>query len=651
MVRSINRKYLVYLLLILLSSVVYINTVDSGFVYDDTNVVEQNPRIKNWVNAKHLFNKNYFKIVGKGKQLAFGEASYRPVATLTYFMDSTLWDCSPAGCHFSNFLIHLLNVILLYFAALFLFSSKTKAFFSASVFAVHPITSESVNAISFREDLLVALFCLMGLLCIKRRGVKSLFFDFLHTIFYLLALFSKELAIVYPVLLGLVFYLKKISFRENKRIFFLLVSVSLFYLAIRFFVFVNPENTPVVYPGGSLVTSIYTMSTVFFGYTKKLLLPINLLADYDILHKNSFFDPAVFGSLVSLFVLLSVSVWFFLKKRSINAFGFLFFFISLMPVSNMIKIVNIAAERYLYFPFMGIAMLFGVFFTKILKFNKKILLSLFVVIILCFSLITLIRNTDWKDSVSLWKTTLKVEPDSDRALSNLATYYFEKEKYRLAIKYYLKCLFQRNSAQDRYNLANSYKAIEDFQMAEQEYKNAIKIDPTHSEIHNNLALLLIKLNKFDQAETELKKVLLYGNQGDRDVYENFGLLYDAKGDYDKAIEYYNKTISLNPKKATAYNKLAVTYIKSGKVKEGTELLMLSIKRFPDNPVFYKNLAVLYGKQNDIEKEIFYWEKAHLLEQNNNAIILSLIRAYKKQENNIKAQYYINKLIEMGIHEK
>ncbi len=651
MLCSINRKYLVYLLLILLSSVVYINTVDNGFVYDDTNVVEQNPRIKNWVNVKHIFNKNYFKIVGKGKQLAFGEASYRPVATLTYFIDASLWDCSPSGCHFSNFLIHSVNVILFYLLVLFLLNSKTTAFFSASVFAVHPITSESVNAISFREDLLVALFCLMGLLCLKRRGMKSLVFDLLHTIFYLFAVFSKELAIVYPVLLGLVFYVKKISFRENKRIFFLLVSASLFYLVMRFFVFVNPLNTPVVYPGGSLITSVYTMSTVFFGYIKKMLLPINLLADYDIPHKSSFFDPVVFGSLVSLFVLLFVSVWFFIKKRSIYSFGFLFFFIFLIPVSNMIKIVNIVAERYLYFPSMGIALLFGVFFTEVLKFNKKIFISLFVVIILCFSSITLMRNTDWKDSVSLWKTTLKVEPDSVRALSNLATHYFENEEYRLAIKYYLKCLFQRNSAQDRYNLANAYKAIGDFQMAEQEYKNAIKIDPTHSEIHNNLALLLIKLNRFDQAETELKKVLLYGNQGDRDVYENFGLLYDAKGDYDKAIEYYNKTISLNPKKATAYNKLAVTYIKSGKVKEGTDLLMLSIKRFPGNPIFYKNLAVLYGKQNNIEKEIIYWEKACLLEQNNNAVIMSLIRAYKKQDNNIKAEYYINKLREMSIHEK
>ncbi len=640
------RKYLVFILLVLLSSVVYINTIDNGFVYDDVNVVEQNPRIGNWANAKHLFDQKYFKIVGKGKQLAFGEASYRPVVTLTYFLDASFWKFLPTGYHLSNLLIHILNVILFYFVSLFLFDSKLKAFFSASVFAIHPIGSESVNAISFREDLLVALFCMMAFLTIKRQSLRPIFYSFLHAIFYLFALFSKESAIMYPILLGLVFYLKKISFKQNVRIFFLLGVVSCFYLFVRFYLFVNPSVDLLVYPGGSLLTNIYTMVTVFVGYIKKILLPINLLADYEVAFKKSFFDYSVLGSVLFLSVSFIVSLRFFLKNRSVIAFGYLFFSLSLLPVSNFIKISNIAAERYLYFPFIGMALLFGEFFAEILKRNKKIFLAIFVLLILFFSSITLTRNADWKDSLTLWKATLKVEPSSSRALSNLATHYFERQKYRLAIKYYLKSLFLRDSAQDRYNLANAYNAIGDLKKAEQEYKNAIKIDPTHSEIHNNLALLLIKMRKFDEAENEFKKVLLYANQSDRDIYENFGLLYDAKGEYAKAIEYYEKTISINPDKPTVYNKLAVSYIKSGKTEKGKEMLELSAVRFPHNPIFYKNLAVLSNKQGNTEKEIFYLKKAYSLQPHDSLVLTDLIRAYRKQGDNKKALFYINKLKNM-----
>ncbi len=85
---------------------VYGNTLGNGFVYDDVPVIEDNYAIRNPANLSVLFHRDYFRV--------FGELSFRPVVTATYFLDYALWRLRPAGYHLTNFLLHTVNGILFY---------------------------------------------------------------------------------------------------------------------------------------------------------------------------------------------------------------------------------------------------------------------------------------------------------------------------------------------------------------------------------------------------------------------------------------------------------------------------------------------------------------------------------------------------------
>src|SRR3989339_2269897 len=99
--------------IILISLLLYLNTLPNTFVYDDAYVITENYFIKSWGNLPKLFTKDYLPFSG--------ELSYRPVVTLTYFIDYAIWRLNPFGYHLTNVILHAINCFLLYAVVLRLF--------------------------------------------------------------------------------------------------------------------------------------------------------------------------------------------------------------------------------------------------------------------------------------------------------------------------------------------------------------------------------------------------------------------------------------------------------------------------------------------------------------------------------------------------
>src|SRR3990172_10667433 len=138
------------LVIVCLSQFVYLNSLSNQFVYDDKFTIVTNYFIKTWNNLPSLFNKDYFKFSG--------ELSYRPVVPLSYFIDYTLWKLNPFGFHLTNTLLHTLNSVLLFLLLKRIFNCQTTSFLATLIFSCHPVLTEAVNAISYREDLLATTF-------------------------------------------------------------------------------------------------------------------------------------------------------------------------------------------------------------------------------------------------------------------------------------------------------------------------------------------------------------------------------------------------------------------------------------------------------------------------------------------------------------
>jgi protein O-mannosyl-transferase len=139
----------------------YANSFWLGLAQDSKVIVAQDARLREVTadNLKLILTKNYWWPLG-------GDGLYRPVTTLSLLFNYAVLGNgqNAAGYHVVNFLLHAINVWLLYELALLLFRRAGPAFFAAALWAVHPIGTEAVTSIVGRADLLAAMSVLGGLL-------------------------------------------------------------------------------------------------------------------------------------------------------------------------------------------------------------------------------------------------------------------------------------------------------------------------------------------------------------------------------------------------------------------------------------------------------------------------------------------------------
>ena len=161
------RQFLPIVLPIALGIAIYINALSNGFVFDDMTTIVHNEHIKDLSkNLPAFFNLDYFKI-------AQAEVSYRPIATLSYFLIYALFNLNPLAFHLASLLLHIFNVIWVYVLVDIIQHNKKSSLIAALVFACHPVLTETVNCISYNEDLFATFFYLLALVLYIKPAAKE----------------------------------------------------------------------------------------------------------------------------------------------------------------------------------------------------------------------------------------------------------------------------------------------------------------------------------------------------------------------------------------------------------------------------------------------------------------------------------------------
>ncbi|MEW6201395.1 MAG: glycosyltransferase family 39 protein, partial [bacterium] len=321
----------------LLAALVYLNTIPGDFLWDDLMLVRDNPYIKHPAHLHHLVQKSYYSV--------FRELTYRPVCTLTYFVDFALWGLNPRGFHITNIVFHFLNVLLLFIFARRLSGRYDAAFVAAVLFAVHPAHSEAVAGITFREDILCLLFVLLSLnFYLSARREK--FTEWKRIVFslvcFFLAVFSKETAVVLPaVVLMIELCVPPASGGKGRRLYVISVyaAAAVMYLVFRLFLFRNPSEHW-VYHGRSFIQTMNLAASALLQYFKLLIFPVKQCVQY----MPSDISYGIWGCLFAIFLLFLVLLLYFKFRDAL--FGLVWFLLFLLPVSNIIPIGVIMAERY-----------------------------------------------------------------------------------------------------------------------------------------------------------------------------------------------------------------------------------------------------------------------------------------------------------------
>src|SRR3972149_10470003 len=104
------RNYFPILCIISISFLVYLNTFNNGFVWDDMVLIVDNEGLGKWAGFWKNFTRDFFDTTDDTIEFKYGY--YRPIISLSYMIDHTLWGIIPWGFHLSNIIFHTISCIL-----------------------------------------------------------------------------------------------------------------------------------------------------------------------------------------------------------------------------------------------------------------------------------------------------------------------------------------------------------------------------------------------------------------------------------------------------------------------------------------------------------------------------------------------------------
>lgn len=561
------------LLLVLLAYIVvgvFYPIITADFVNLDDNVmVLCNEYVKNFSleNLGKMFSTPYYKL-------------YHPLVTLSFAFEYFFCKLDPFLYHIDNLLLHIFNTILIFFIIRRMTKSFFVSYFTAAVFAIHPLHIEAVSWISSRKDTLYAFFFLLSLWSYMKadestefKGFRNYFLISLGA--FLLSCLSKATAVTLPLFLVLVDFCRgRFSLATIKRyIPYVIISAVFVFVAIT--IHYSPEEKVISTLFFKYVSFINAHFNILF-YEYKFLFPLSLSCLYPYFFGGHsvtpwyiFFAPFLLYSTI-LFAVLS------LKYNKKIFFGFFFFLLALIPSSGIMPTgVAPVADRYAYLAIAGLAFLLGELIVYL--YEKSTYLKVTVIIFTVFlgvswSYLTYSRNIIWRDSVKLMTEAVEYSPK------------------KASHAYLTRGIILKGQ-----NKINE---------AEEDFDKSLAINNDNVTIYFHFAHLRQLQKRYDEA------LKLYSKVPDSYydfpmVANNVGLILGEQGKDEEAIKYLKKQIIKigedEPSVEYLYSNLALLYFKLKDYDESLKYVKLCCEKNPTNYVYYLQQMIIYNEKNDLNK--------------------------------------------------
>lgn len=596
-----NTNIISVIIIIVLGFLVYSNSLNGKFVYDDEYLVKDNAFIKSLARLPSVF----YKDVGSGADRAY--SFYRPVLILTYALDYAIWGIKPFGYHLSSTIFHILAALCVYWFITVLFESRLLALFTASLFVVHPVHVEAVSYISGRSDPLVLIFSLLTFIfylkVLRTDKVRGWLAGMVLS--YALALLSREITVTLPILMLLYHYI----FRQRIKLkaYLPLLGMAIFYVVIRMTVL--SYITMKIKYDTTFMDRLPGAFVAIFNYARLLIFPFDLRMEYGYI-KPSFLDPRVIAGAIILVSLIYCAVRL---RKSVKLITFCigWFFIAILPTLNLYPINAYMAEHWLYLPSIGffLAAASGIMVLWEKKGYRTLGLVILLAITAYYSILTIKQNVYWSDPIYFYERTLKYVPRNFGFYTNLGREYAARGNGAKAIECYQKAIDIEPSFGFPYNnIGNIYLDMGELEKAVPYYKRSLELDPNHAFTYNNLGNLYMRLNKFAEAVPLYKKAVeMMPNNGY--MYNNIGRACLSAGMKEEAEANFKKALDIDPNIFFAYNNLAELYLSDNQPGKAVEWLEKAVKLDPQNGAAVMGLAIAHYMLKDRDKAISYYDKA------------------------------------------
>jgi len=378
----------------------YLPSFAGGFQFDDYNVIVYYMTVHSWPA--------FFEHVGGG---------VRGVLKASYTLN---WTCGLGlfGFHLANIGLHALNASLLFLLGTQLFPRHRGAALAAALlFALHPAQTEAVTYISGRSSSLMASFYLLSFLSYTK-GFRAA-----SVVLFMLALGTRETAVTLPAAL-LLYELcrgekldwKTIARRQAAHWLILAAGALVILFNDRYF-----DHIAFGFSRRSLADNLLSQIGGVSYLVLQLAFPFRQNID-PALPTLTALDPALAFQAALLALLFGIGVSQ-LKKRPWLAFGILWFFLQLAPTNSLVPRLDVANDRQLYLAMWGLSLALCVQLSS-LEMSPRVAYAIAGPLCMALLFLTVMRQLDYRDEITLWEQTVSDAPWNPRARNNLGYAYY-----------------------------------------------------------------------------------------------------------------------------------------------------------------------------------------------------------------------------------
>ncbi len=589
------RLWMVPLVLTVITFLVFLPTLWSGFVeWDDQVNLYENPDYRGltWPQIRWMFS-----------NVLMGH--WIPLTWLTFGLDYVFWEMKPFGYHLTNLVIFAANAPAFYFVALRLMRRATSfgervlrlsAVTATLFFALHPLRAESVGWATERRDVLSGLFFLLTVLMYLKAqdpsGTRRRWILAASVGMYLLALVSKASVMILPAALVVldVYPLRRLGGRWREwlgpaaravwleKIPFAVLGVAgaaVTYYAQNANLFITPLER---YPLSARPAMVFYSLWFYF---EKTLMPMGLSPLYELPARVSLLDrqflfPAIAVTAITATVVLLRHRW------PTGLAAWVYYAIALGPVIGIVHSGHqLTNDRYSYLPGIGLALLVGAAAGAVVRAGAagvlrpslvKAAIGLMVVWLAGLAYLSTQQVQIWRDTESLWRYALEVDPDCSICHGNLGVN-----------------LLRRGYAQS----------------ASDEFERLKALRPDSKKVYLHIGYMCVTQGKFSEAVDNFK-VYAARYPNDVDGLNNLGaaLVNDKRA--GEAMEPLQRAMKLKPRYALTHISLGFAYLELGDKARAKSLFREAIALKYDSPQAWFGLARLDLEIGDVAAAHTAW---------------------------------------------
>ncbi len=633
---SFFQKNSVLLLVVLIGATVlaYAGSLSNGFmIFDDDKAIRYNNVIKNPT----------FKGIFGGNNLGM----YAPVTWLGYALVYALAGENATAFHTFNLILHASSVACVFWLLNLLQGRREVSFFTALLFALHPLTVEPTCWIAGQSTLSFSVFYLLSLVAyVKWQEREKPVFYALTLLLFLVSSLAKSAAVTLPLMLLLFDWYRngKVTAKNllAKAPFFAISAGLGFYTLLTR----AAEGHKLVVSSSaySVVDRFFMVCHSLLFYPVKLLAPVNLSIFYPMEKTGGTWSVDYYLAPV-IVAALGWLVWKYGRPTREIGLGVLWYF---LPLTIMLPFVSVGtfemrSDRYVYISSVGLLFLLVWWMQKLQPaLRRGILLALAAL----FGFLTHQHSKVWKNEVSVFKNCIDQHPNSALCNCNLAYGELLNFDYENSIDHYNKTLQIDKTYVEAYNgrgqaffMTNKFKeAFSDFDMAINsgivtprlflnrgkchvilnrpaeaipDLAKSIELEPRNPETYYFKAVAESKTGAEDAAIADYGKAIELQPRY-VEALVNRGLIYATRKNYEASVADYTAALAADPKIPIALNNRAAAYISLGQLDLALQDATKAIEVQPDYARAYDTRARILVAMGQPEKAAKDAEKAREL---------------------------------------